>query len=386
MIALQPWQAFASRIKDEFKSVDRMNRSIPFWLPEVGETEYALVRDVLDSNYLNEGEYTSQFECELARLLNVKHVVAVTSGTVALYLAMVALDIGPGDEVIVPDVTFIATANAVRMTGATPVLVDIDPATLNISPECIACSVTPQTKAIIPVHVSGRSVDLDAIEEIAARHELSIIEDAAQALLSKRNGRCLGTYGVAGCVSFSPNKTITTGQGGAVLTNDDSVNVKLRELKDQGRSERGTAGADLHPAVGFNFKFTNLQAAVGLAQLTRLPERIQSIRKLYLAYYDGLKEVEECRLFEFDSEESPQWIDAMMENGAELFAYLAQRNIHCRQYWYPLHTQPPYRQPDTSFPVSSKVIPHSLWLPSAFSLTVEDATEVCWEVRNFYTR
>jgi perosamine synthetase len=299
---------------------------------------------------------------------------------------MVALGIGAGDEVIVPDVTFIATANAVKMAGANPVLVDVETESLNISPKQIQAAITPRTKAILPVHISGRAVDLDAVQEIADAHDLILVEDAAQSLLSRHNKRCLGTFGVAGCVSFSPNKTITTGQGGAVLTNDDSLHVRLRELKDQGRPMRGTASADIHPSVGFNFKFTNLQAAVGLAQLARLPQRVEAIRQLYFAYRDDLADISAVRLFTFGAEEAPQWVDAIVEDREALFAYLAKRDIHCRRYWYPIHTQPPYRQPDEQFPNSSHLIPQSLWFPSAFSLTVDDVKEVCRHVREFYTR
>jgi perosamine synthetase len=361
-----------------------MTREIPFWQPELGGEELSLLREVLDSNFLNDGEFTTRFERELSELLGARHVVTVTSGTAALYLALAALEIGPGDEVIVPDVTFIATANAVCMTGATPVLVDVDPQSLNILPQGIEEAITPRTRGIIPVHISGRGVDLDAIGKIAKVNDLVLIEDAAEALMSRRNGRCLGTIGAAGIVSFSPNKTITTGQGGAVLTDDERLHTRLRELKDQGRPQRGTASADVHPSVGYNFKFTNLQAAVGLAQLARLPQRVEGIRDLYRAYREGLEGVEEVRLLPFADEEVPQWVDAIVEDREELFAHLAERNIHCRRYWYPLHTQPPYRRPDELFPNSSRLIPEALWLPSAFSLTADDAAEVCRQIREFY--
>jgi len=359
-------------------------REIPFWNPEFGEQEQGLVREVLASGYLNEGEVTAQFEAELARTLGARYAIAVTSGTAALFMAMVAFEIGSGDEVIVPDVTFIATANAVCMTGAKPVLVDVDPTTLNIDIDLIESAITPRTKAIIPVHISGRAVDLDAIQLIADRHGLVVIEDAAQALLSRHGGRCLGTLSPVGVVSFSPNKTMTTGQGGALLTDDDVIHRRLRELKDQGRPERGTASADIHPSVGFNFKFTNLQAAVGLAQLARLPERVDAIRQLYQAYREGLADVQEIRLLDFKREEAPQWVDAIAQQREALFAYLAEQRVHGRRFWYPLHTQPAYRQPDAAFPNSTRLIPQALWLPSAFSLTPEDAHEVCGHIRAFY--
>src|SRR5262249_24123652 len=156
---------------------------------QVGQREYALIKDVLDSNFLNDGKVTAEFEAKLASLVGAKHVIAVTSGTSALFLALVACGVGVGDEVIIPDVTFIATANAVTMTGATPVLVDIDPETMNVDPRAIERAMTPRTKAIVPVHVSGRPADLRAIGEIAARRNLVVLEDAAEGLLSKYDGR-----------------------------------------------------------------------------------------------------------------------------------------------------------------------------------------------------
>ena len=199
-------------------------------------------REVIDSGFLNDGEVTTQFESQMAELLACKHVVATTSGTAAIFLALAGLGVGAGDEVIVPDVTFIATANAVTLTGAKPVLVDIDPAKLTLDPECTERAITARTKAIVPVHVSGRAADMDAILDIAKRHGLLVVEDAAEALLSKHQGRCLGTFGIAGCFSLSPNKTVTTGQGGLVATDDDRLHVRLRELKDQGRPVRAPEG------------------------------------------------------------------------------------------------------------------------------------------------
>ena len=187
---------------------------IPWWNPQVGPNEYANLHDVLDSNYLNDGDVTTRFEREISTLVGAKHAVGVTSGTSALFLSLAALGIGHGDEVIVPDMTFIATANAVTLTGAVPVLVDVDPATLNISPEAFEKAITGRTRAVMPVHVSGRSADLSAIAMIAEKHGLAVVEDAAEALASFHDGQALGTIGIAGCLSFSPNKTIMTGQGG----------------------------------------------------------------------------------------------------------------------------------------------------------------------------
>ena len=191
------------------------SKRIDWWEPQVGEEERKLLLQVLDSNFLNDGEFTTRFEQMLADLLDCKHVVAVTNGTSALFLALTGNGIGPGDEVIVPDITFIATGNAVVLAGAKPILVDVDPDTLNLSPAEFKKAITPRTKAVIPVHVSGRPANMPTILDIAKNHGILVIEDAAEAFLSKFKGKFLGTWGQAGVLSFSPNKTITAGQGGA---------------------------------------------------------------------------------------------------------------------------------------------------------------------------
>jgi perosamine synthetase len=351
----------------------------------MGGTEYDLVKQVLDSNYINEGQVTERFENELGALLGVRHVVAVTSGTAAIYLALAGLGVGAGDEVIVPDITFIATANAVVMTGARPVLVDVDPRSLNIDPEATERAITKRARAIVPVHVSGRAVDMRSILGVAERHGLVVVEDAAEGFASKLNGRYLGTIGRAGCLSFSPNKTITSGQGGAILTDDDGLCGRLHELKDQGRPVRGTGGDDIHYSVGYNFKFTNLQAAVGLAQLEYLQPRLRRMREIYLGYAARLTNLPGISLpgFDIGAGESPQWTDAIVERRDELDRFLASRNMHCRRFWHPIHTQAPYRRPDDDFPNSSRIAPHALWLPSAFTLTDSDVANVSEQINLF---
>jgi perosamine synthetase len=358
---------------------------IPWWSPEIGPHEYPLVRQVLESNYVNEGAVAEEFERRLAALLDVKHVVMTTSGTAAITVALLGVGVRPGDEVIVPDITFIATANAAVLAGATPVLVDVDPRTLNLDVEAVCRAITPRTRAIVPVHVSGRAANMDALMQLAATHGLALVEDAAEGFLSRHHGKNLGTLGHAGCLSFSPNKTITTGQGGAILTNDDELHIRLRELKDQGRPVRGTGGDDVHHTIGFNFKFTNLQAALGLGQLNYLEARLERARQIYRGYARGLAGLPGLVLPGFDVEngECPQWTDALVERRDELDRHLLARDIHCRRFWFPLHTQAPYRQPDEAFPNSTAVSRQALWLPSAFSLTDEQVETVCGEIRAF---
>jgi perosamine synthetase len=362
-----------------------MPKIIPWWSPQIAGQEYALIQEVLDSNYLNDGEVTTRFEQEIARLVGVKYAVAVTSGTTAIFLALAGIGVGPGDEVIVPDVTFIATANAVTLTGAKPVLVDIDPLSLNISPEAVRAAITTNTKAIIPVHVSGRAADMTTIQEIASEYGLALVEDAAEAFMSASRGRFLGTFGIAGCLSFSPNKTITTGQGGMILTDDDALHIRLRELKDQGRPVRGTGGDDVHRSVGYNFKYTNLQAAVGLAQLMALDVRLKRQKQIHCIYAAELSGMTGISLLPFDIKggEIPQWTDAIVERRDNLDRYLLEKDIHCRRFWHPVHTQSPYFEPDDAFPNSTRLMTKAIWLPSAFTLSDEDMHLVCQSIRQF---
>jgi perosamine synthetase len=227
---------------------------------------------------------------------------------------------------------------------------------------------------------------MPAILAMAASHGLAVIEDAAEALLSNAGGRRLGTIGTAGCLSFSPNKTITTGQGGMVLTKDAAFAARVRALKDHGRPVRGTGGNDEHPALGFNFKLTNLQSAVGLAQAGQLDVRVARLKQMYRVYRDGLQGVAGVTLpgFDVDNGETPQWVDAVVERRDSLVEHLLARGIHCRPFWFPLHTQPPYRQSDSRFPNSTRLMPQALWLPSALSLTDEDVASVCRTIRDFY--
>ncbi|MGA2106392.1 MAG: DegT/DnrJ/EryC1/StrS family aminotransferase [Syntrophorhabdales bacterium] len=360
-------------------------KKIEWWTPQVGEEEKVLISQILEKSFPNEGEYTSLLENKVATLLGSRHAVAVTSGTAALFLSLKAIGVGQGDEVIVPDLTFIATANAVQLCGATPVLVDVDPRRLTIDPAGVEQAITPKTKAVVPVHVSGRAADMDSLGDIASAHGIYVVEDAAEGFFSKHNGRCLGTIGSAGCFSFSAAKIITTGQGGMIVTNDDVLYGQLRELKDQGRPTRGTGGDDIHYSIGYNFKFTDLQAALGLGQMTHLYERMERMRLIYETYDRELRGVDGITLFSFDIDrgEAPQWTDAKVERRDGLDAYLRSRDIDCRRYWLPLHRQRPYLRGDDDFPVSTSLSPKALWLPSSFTLDESDVRGVCDHIKAF---
>ncbi|OGF64206.1 hypothetical protein A2661_00480 [Candidatus Giovannonibacteria bacterium RIFCSPHIGHO2_01_FULL_45_24] len=360
------------------------NKKIPWWQPQVEKEDYEFIKRALDANFVNEGPLTEEFEKKIAYFVGAKHAVATTSCTAAIFLSLKAVGVGQGDEVIVPDATFIATVNAVELAGAKPVLVDIDPETLAISVEAIKKAITPKTKAIIPVHVTGRGANMEAILDIAKKNNIFVIEDAAEALGSKHKGKFLGTLGSAGCFSFAANKTLATGQGGMIVTDSDEVFKKLRPLKDHGRPVHGTGGDDTHDTIGYNFRMTDLQAAVGLGQFAHLKERLQRMKKNYQLYAENLKDIKEIKIFHSRSEEMPQWTDVATDKRDELEKYLRGKNIDCRKYWHPIHRQLPYKLPDENFPVSSALLPKSLWLPSAFTLTDEDVLRVCDEIKKFF--
>jgi dTDP-4-amino-4,6-dideoxygalactose transaminase len=239
---------------------------IPMVKPFLGEEEREAVIAVLASGQLAQGARVAEFEARFAEFCGVRYAVAVSSGTTALWLALLAHGIGPGDEVITSPFSFIATANSVLYTGARPVFVDIDPQTFNLDPAGIEAAITPRTRAIMPVHLYGLPCDMGSIMSIAQRHGLAVIEDAAQAHGATVDGRAVGSFG-SGCFSFYATKNMTTGEGGIVTTNDDTIADQVRMLRAHGMRQRY-----YHEQTGYNFRMTDIQAAIGLAQLARLPE------------------------------------------------------------------------------------------------------------------
>lgn len=365
-----------------------MLKKIPWWQPQIGSQEKKIIGKVLAANFPNEGEFTTLFEQRIAKLLGCQYVVAVTSGTTALFLALKGLGVGYGDEVIVPDLCFVAAPNAIDLTGAKPVLVDINPKTLGLDIAHLQKAITGRTKAIIPVHISGHGPDLASILKISKPRKIYVVEDAAEAFLSKYNNKFLGTFGDAGCFSFSPAKTVTTGQGGVVVTNSKKLYKRLLELKDQGRSQRGTGGDDLHNTIGYNFKFTNLQAALGLGQLTYLRSRLKRLQRNHRLYVLNLRGLKGIKIFEFNLEagELPQWTIIRTDRRDQLDQYLSSYNIECRRFWLPIHTQKPYKQNYKNFPNSTLLSSKLLWLPSAFTLTDSDINRVCRHIKKFFAK
>ena len=360
-----------------------MSAPIPWFSVETGPEETARVNEVIASNYINDGNVTREFERRCAEVLGVRYCVGVTSGTVGIALALMAVGVGPGDEVIVPDLTFIATANAVRLTGASVRLVDVEPRRFALDIAKAEAAIGPRTRAIVPVDVNGRGADYTALEALCAKRGLELICDAAEAFGSRFQGKPLGSFGRAAAFSFSANKTVTTGQGGMVATNEDAVHDRLRELKDQGRRHQGTGGNDLHPVLGFNFKLTNLQAAVGLAQLDRLGGRLEGFRRRNRWYQELLGDCPGIVLPAVDHNggEITQWTDALIERADAVEAALTAEKIGSRRFWLPIHRQDSYKQDDVGFEAAIDASERGLWLPSHFSLTEAEAERAACVIR-----
>ncbi len=357
------------------------NKFISWFGPQVGKKEQILLSRVIKSGYINDGWATRELENKLAERIGVKYCVGVTSGTCALTLSLLGLGVGPGDEVLVPDMTFIASANAVRLAGASVRLVDVEPHRLTIDPDQIKKSVGPKTKAIIAVDVNGRGCYYDVLEPWAKKKGIYLVTDSCEGLGSKYKNKALGSFGDAGCFSFSANKTVSTGQGGAITTNNKSLYEKLLQLKDQGRIAQGTGGNDLHPHLGYNFKLTNLQSAVGLAQWEKLEKRLEQARKRDQWYREFLHGVPGIKFFPWDEKggEVFQWTDILISNRDRVAAALTASEIGFRNSWYPLHTQRPYMGQKGSFPVSLEFSLEMMWLPSTFDLkkdTVQTVSNV----------
>lgn len=367
--------------------MNQQSARIPWYEPRTDGRELEYISRALKTNHPNQGPMTKELEQKIAARLGAKHGVAVTSGTVAIFLALKAAGVGHGDEVIVPDLTFIATANAVRLAGAEPVFVDVEAERMTLDPAKLAAAVTPRTKAVIPVHITGRPAFMAEILAFAKAHDLSVIEDAAEALFSKHDGKFLGTFGLAGCFSFSAMKLLSTGQGGMVVTNDDAFAERLRGLRNHGITGRGTGGDDIHPSLGFNFKFTDIQAGVGLAQLERADERINQSIARHRLYVERLSKLPAVRILPFDLEEGnvPLWTDIVTDRRDELSKYLDDHGMDTRRFWHPIHTQAPYKQDDAGFPVAKELSSKTLWLSSAFHSSMQDFSRVCDAIEAFFS-
>ncbi|HEY8172214.1 MAG TPA: aminotransferase class I/II-fold pyridoxal phosphate-dependent enzyme, partial [Dehalococcoidia bacterium] len=331
---------------------------IPVAEPIIGDLELEYVSDAVRSGWVSSlGEYITRFEDGIAGICGARHAVAVSNGTSALHLALVALGVGPGDEVIVPALTFIATANAVRYTGATPVFCDSDDETWCIDVSDIERRITSRTKAIVPVHLFGHPADVYLITGLARARGIAIIEDAAEALGTRYRGLPVGALGDAGIFSFYGNKLITTGEGGMLVTDDDAIAERARHLRDHAmHAERRY----FHDEVGFNFRMTNIQAALGVAQIERFPHLLARKREIARRYGEAFRGTPGISMqHEATWAGSSWWMTTIRIAGDagisrdELAAHLAANGIDTRPVFLPLHTLPPYASGE-SLPVAER--------------------------------
>jgi|WetSurMetagenome_2_1015567.scaffolds.fasta_scaffold07790_3 perosamine synthetase len=323
------------------------------WIPisnvVFGGNEEKYVVNAVRSTWVSSlGEYIDRFESDFASFVGAEHAVSVSNGTCAILLALKALDVGPGDEVVAPSFTFAATVNAILHAGATPVLIDCMPDHWGMDPAEFEKAITPATKAVIPVHLYGHPCDMRSIMRIAQRHRVFVIEDAAEAHGAECTGRKVGTIGHIGCFSFYGNKIVTTGEGGLCVTDDRDLDGRMRKLRDHGMSKERRYW---HEEIGYNFRLTNLNAAIGVAQMERIGDFLRRRSELAEMYEQRIREIPELRTYP----ESPHgtkidWLfcafvqpDAAVGRDA-LLAKLKEYQIDARPTFYPVHLMPPYQE------------------------------------------
>jgi perosamine synthetase len=352
-----------------------MGFMIPVAQPTLDGNEKKYVLECFDEKWIAAGgRFVKGFEEGFSKFCGSKYGIATSSGTTALHLALMAIGIKPGDEVIVPDLTFAATANCALHSCAKPVLVDVDPQSWTMDPEKIAEKITPRTKAIIPVHLYGHPADMDPILEIARDHKLTVIEDACPAHGSEYKGRRVGSLGDMACFSFHASKLISTGEGGIITTNNPDFVDRATLIRDQGMRNTNYYW---HPVVGYNYRLTNVQAAIGVAQLETLEEKINLKMKQIEYYHNKLRKihgitvptpknnVKQVRPFYTILVE-----DSYGMNRDELDAKLKSHGIDRRPVFYPLHSMPPYKE-ENKYPVATEIGRKGLQIPSSLNLTHE---------------
>jgi perosamine synthetase len=365
---------------------------IPLARPNITQAEIDAVTAVLRTPNLSLGPKVDEFERAFAGYCQTRHAIACSSGTAALHMLMLAAGIGPDDEVITTPFSFIASANCILMVGARPVFVDIDAHTWNIRPDLIEAAITSRTRAILPVDVFGTIPDMDELRAIARRHGLYLFEDSCEALGSRYKGQPAGSLGDAGVFGFYPNKQLTTGEGGMVVTDDDALADMCRSLRNQGRDAGG--GWLAHERLGYNFRLSDINCALGLAQLSRIDEIIQARAKAYQGYRECLADELQSRepriqLQACDAAVDPSWFVFVVRladrysqaDRDRVLLALRDRGIGCSNYFAPIHLQPFYVERfgfgAGDFPVCEAVAARTIALPFHHELTDSDVNRVC---------
>lgn len=363
------------------------DQSIPLSKPDITAHEERLLLETLRSGRLSIGPMVEKFEESIAKAAGCRHGVALNSGTSGLHTLLMALGIGPGDEVITTPFSFIASSNCIAFVGATPVFVDIDPVSLNMDPAAVEAAIGPRTKAILAVETFGNPVHMDSYARIAARHEITLIEDACEALGATLSGRPAGSFGRAAVFGFYPNKQITTGEGGMIVTDDEYLANHCRSLRNQGRAiapatDQGSWLA--HERIGYNFRLSELNAAVGVAQAQRLPEILEARRRVANAYVQRLMGVSELVLPTVDASVSPSWFVFVVrletrfteDERDRIIMGLRNHEVGAAAYFPCIHTQPCYQQKygfrRGQFPIAESVSQRTIALPFYNTLTARE--------------
>lgn len=361
---------------------------IPVYQPSLVGNEKKYVMDCLDSTWISsKGAYLEKFEDAFSKKIGVKHATTVSNGTVALHLALLALGVGPGDEVIVPTLTYIASVNAIRYVGATPVFVDSLRDTWQADPADIEKKVTSKTKAILLVHLYGHPCNMDEVMRIAKQHGIYVVEDAAEAFGSKYRDEFVGAIGDIATFSFFGNKTITTGEGGMVVTNDQTLIDRVKHLKGQGLAIHRQYW---HDVVGYNYRMTNICAAIGLAQLEQADQFIEQKRNVANLYKKYLKDLPVQIQEEAPDVFHTYWMFSILVADArtrdQLREFLLERGIETRPLFYPVHTMPMYSVPFQSHKIAEDLGWRGINLPSYPGLQEIQIIKICDSIKTFFVR
>lgn len=361
-------------------------KKIPVYQPELSGNEKKYVNECLDTNWISsQGRFVGEFENKFSEYIGVKHGIAVANGTLALHLALMALGINDGDEVIVPTFTYIASANAITYTGAKPVFVDSLSESWQIDPDDVEKKITNKTRAIMVVHLYGQPCDMDRIMEIARNHDLFVIEDCAEAIGTKYKGKYVGSFGDIAAFSFYGNKTITCGEGGMVLTNDETLYARALHLKGQGLAQYRQYWHDI---IGYNYRMTNISAAIGLAQLENVEDFISRKRQIAQWYTELLKDVPVEIHKEMKDCIHTYWMYSILvpevEQRDDLRKILADKGVETRPIFYPIHTMPMYAVKYQKHPVAEDIGWRGMNLPSWPGLKYDDVKMICEIIKNFF--
>ncbi len=357
---------------------------VPLSSPDITEHEIQLINQVLRTRYLSIGPMIERFEGAMANYIGTKHAVGVNSGTAGLHLCIRATGVGEGDEVITTPFSFVASANCILFERARPVFVDIDPETLNVDAEKIEEKITPRTKALLPVHVFGQPCDMDKLIAIAAKYDLPVIEDACEAIGAEYKGRKAGTFGRCAVFSFYPNKQMTTGEGGVIVTDDEEWADLFRSLRNQGRGRDG--GWLTHEQLGYNYRLDELSSALGVAQLERIEELLAKRDKVAQMYNELLADTDGVKVPCVSPQVRMSWFVYVVRLASgidrdRVMARLEEKGVASRPYFSPIHLQPFYRQmfgfKEGDFPITEAVARSTLALPFHGNLDEESVEYVC---------